>query len=237
MKTMIFESPEEAAGHAADTLASILRAKPEALICLATGHSSLPFFDAALERGLDFSGAHFVELDEWMDIPPDTPGSCTFFMRNNFFSRIGVREDRLCLFDPLTEDPAEECRRVEGQIGRWGGIDYLLLGMGMNGHLGLNEPGAPFTEGARAVPLSQTTLEVAPKYFPAGMPPITRGITLGIADILAARYIQLLVLGARKREVVRRLRTAGGPDAELPATALLAADHAELLLDRTAAGE
>jgi 6-phosphogluconolactonase/glucosamine-6-phosphate isomerase/deaminase len=237
MQTIIFENPRVAADHAADTLASILSAKPEALLCIAAGHSSLPFFEAVLERGLDFSGARFVELDEWLGIPPDAPGSCTLFMQNNFFSRIGVREDRLCLFDPLAEDPAEECRRVERQIDRWGGIDYLLLGMGMNGHLALNEPGSGFGQGARAVRLSQTTLEVAPKYFPAGMPPITGGITLGIANILAARRIQLLVSGAHKREIVRRLRAAAGPDPELPATALLNADHAELLADRAAAGE
>ena len=68
------------------------------------------------------------------------------------------------------------------------------------------------------------------------MPPITEGITLGIADILASRYIQLLVLGTHKREIVRRLRAAAGPDPEFPATALLDADQAELLLDRAAAG-
>jgi 6-phosphogluconolactonase/glucosamine-6-phosphate isomerase/deaminase len=158
-------------------------------------------------------------------------------MRNNFFFRVRVREEQLCLFDPLTENPAEECRRVEGRIDRWGGIDYLLLGMGMNGHLALNEPGSGFAEGARAVPLSQTTLEVAPKYFPADMPPITEGITLGIANILAARRIQLLVSGTHKREIVCRLRTAAGPDPALPASALLDADQAELLLDRAAAGE
>jgi 6-phosphogluconolactonase/glucosamine-6-phosphate isomerase/deaminase len=236
MKTIIFESPEAAAAHAADTLASILRAKPGALLCLAAGHSSLPFFDAAIAGGLDFSQAHFVELDEWLDIPPDTPGSCTSFMRNNLFSRIHIREEQLCLFDPLTDNPEEECRRVEKQIALWGGIDYLLLGMGMNGHLALNEPGTAFTEGARTVPLSQKTLEVAPKYFPAGMPPITRGITLGIANILAAGRIQLLVSGIHKREIVRRLRAAQGPDPELPATALLDAVQAELLPDRAAAG-
>jgi 6-phosphogluconolactonase/glucosamine-6-phosphate isomerase/deaminase len=248
MKTTIFENPAAAADHAADTLASILAVKPEALLCLAAGHSSLPFFDAVLARGLDFSRARFVELDEWLDIPPDTPGSCTSFMENHFFSPInarqgvrkgvrqGVRKDQRCLFDPLTKDPAKECRRVEKQIALWGGIDYLLLGMGMNGHLALNEPGVNFAEGARAAPLSRTTLEVAPKYFPAGMPPITRGITLGIANILAARRIQLLVSGAHKREIVRRLRTAAGPNPELPATALVDADQAELLLDRAAAG-
>jgi 6-phosphogluconolactonase/glucosamine-6-phosphate isomerase/deaminase len=237
MKTLVFESPEGAALYAADTLGVILGAKPGALLCIAAGHSSLPFFAAALERGLDFSGARFVELDEWLDIPPDTPGSCTSFMENNFFSPIKARKEQLCFFDPLTKDPAKECCRVEKQIALWGGIDYLLLGMGMNGHLALNEPGANFAEGARAAPLSRTTLETAPKYFPAGMPPITRGITLGIANILAARRIQLLVSGAHKREITRRLRAAGGPNPDLPATALLDAAQAELLLDRAAVGE
>jgi 6-phosphogluconolactonase/glucosamine-6-phosphate isomerase/deaminase len=237
MKTLVFENPEAAAFHAADTLASILRTKPDALLCLAAGHSSLPFFDAVIAGGLDFSEARFAELDEWLDIPPDTPGSCTSFMRNNFFFRAKIREEQICLFDPLTENPVEECRRMEEQIDRWGGIDYLLLGMGMNGHLALNEPGAGFTEGARAVALSSTTLEVAPKYFPAGMPPITRGITLGIANILAARRIQLLVSGAHKQKIVRRLRAAAEPSPALPASALLDADQAELLLDKAATGE
>jgi 6-phosphogluconolactonase/glucosamine-6-phosphate isomerase/deaminase len=236
MQTTIFESAEEAAGHAADTLGAVLMAKPEALVCLAAGHSSLPFFDAALGRGLDFSRVRFVELDEWLDIPPETPGSCASFLRNNFFARAGIREEQLCFFDPLTKDPEEECRRVQRQIDQWGGIDYLLLGIGMNGHLALNEPGTGFAEGARVARLSQTTLEVAPKYFPAGMPPISRGITLGIADILAARRIQLLVSGPHKRDIIRRLRSAAGPDPEFPASALLEADQAELLLDRAAAG-
>jgi 6-phosphogluconolactonase/glucosamine-6-phosphate isomerase/deaminase len=69
------------------------------------------------------------------------------------------------------------------------------------------------------------------------MPPITRGITLGIANILSAARIQLLVSGAHKREIARRLRAARGPDPELPASALLGAAQAELLLDRAAAGE
>jgi 6-phosphogluconolactonase/glucosamine-6-phosphate isomerase/deaminase len=107
--------------------------------------------------------------------------------------------------------------------------------MGMNGHLALNEPGDSFTAGAHAVTLSQKTLEVAPKYFPAGMPPITRGITLGVANLIAARRVQLLVTGVQKRDIVRRLRGSTGPDPALPATALLDAEQAELLLDRAAA--
>jgi 6-phosphogluconolactonase/glucosamine-6-phosphate isomerase/deaminase len=94
MKTLVFESPGAAAIHAADTLASILGTKPKALLCLAAGHSSLPFFDAVIARGLDFSQARFAGLDEWLGIPPDTPGSCASFMRDNFFPAPGSGRSR-----------------------------------------------------------------------------------------------------------------------------------------------
>jgi 6-phosphogluconolactonase/glucosamine-6-phosphate isomerase/deaminase len=84
--------------------------------------------------------------------------------------------------------------------------------------------------------LSKTTLETAPKYFGGAMPPITRGITLGLADLTEARLIQLLALGERKRGICARLRACKEPAPELPASALLGVEQAELMLDRAAAG-
>ena len=237
MKTKIFETAAEAARYAADAAARILSEKPAALFCLAAGHSSLPFFDALVEKNLDFSQARFVELDEWMDLPLDAPGSCAGFLRNNFFSRINAREENIFFFDPLTKDGEAECRRVVNQIAAWGGIDYLLLGMGLNGHLGLNEPGCDLNGGAHVAPLSNITLEVAPKYFGGSMPAIDKGITLGLADIKAARLIQLLVLGSHKQEIYARLRSCEKPDPQLPASALIGLENAELVIDRSVAGD
>ena len=236
MKTTVFETETEAASYAAEGAARVLSEKPAALFCLAAGHSSLPFFQALIAKGLDFSSARFVELDEWMELPLDTPGSCAGFLRLNFFSRINVLEENICLFDPLAVDGEAECRCIVGRIADWGGIDYLLLGMGLNGHLALNEPGCDLNCPAHVTPLSKTTLATAPKYFGGDLPPISKGITLGLADLRAASLIHLLVLGSHKREIYARLRSCTRPDPDLPASALLDVEQAELILDRTAAG-
>jgi 6-phosphogluconolactonase/glucosamine-6-phosphate isomerase/deaminase len=253
MKTTVFETSWEAARYAADTAAQILAEKPSALFCLAAGHSSLPFFKALTalrcsksspaaklhqlpDQSPDFSRARFVELDEWLDLPRDTAGSCALFLQSNFFSKINAKKENICLFDPLTRDGKKECRRVTDQIAAWGGIDYLLLGMGLNGHLALNEPGSDPDCPARVTDLSKTTLEVAPKYFGGAMPPITRGLTLGLADLKAARVIQLLVLGEHKREICGRLLSCKKPDIDLPVSALLESKQAELIVDRATMG-
>jgi 6-phosphogluconolactonase/glucosamine-6-phosphate isomerase/deaminase len=234
MDKLIFENEAQAGFYAADTAATLLRAKPKAVFCLAAGHTSLPVFDAIIKRNLDFSQARFVELDEWLDLSPEESGSCRRFMTENFFSRINARAENICLFDSVSGDPGAECGRVREQIARWGGIDYLLLGIGMNGHLALNEPGDDFNRGVHTVTLSETTRRVAPKYFPAGMPPITAGITLGIADILAARRIQLAIFGSHKADLARRLLAYTAPDPDFPASALLMSEAVELLLDKAA---
>jgi 6-phosphogluconolactonase/glucosamine-6-phosphate isomerase/deaminase len=239
MKKQVFKDAEAAALYIAGTVEQLIGAKKDSgripVLCLAAGHTSLPVFDALVERKIDFSAVRFIELDEWLDISPEQSGSCTRFMRENFFSRINADPRNISLFNPQTQDPDAECRRMQEILAQWGGIDYLLLGMGMNGHLALNEPGDDISRGVHAVALSDTTKAVAPKYFPEGMPPLTRGITLGLADIRAARLIQLTIFGSHKREAAARLLEAAAPAAEFPATALLDLAHAELILDSQAA--
>lgn len=172
MKKLVFDTAELAADHAADTVAALLAQKPDAVLCLAAGHTSLPVFEAFLRRGLDFSRARFVGLDEWVGVGPEVKGSCASFLERNFFSKANVRRENIRLFNALARDLDAECATVERQIGAWGGIDYLLLGMGMNGHLALNEPGDSFEHTAHVAELSETTKTVAPKYFAADMPPL-----------------------------------------------------------------
>ena len=236
MKKLVFDTPEQAARHAADSVAALLAQKPDAVLCLAAGHTSLPVFEAFFRQGLDFSRARFVGLDEWVGVAPDADGSCARFLEQNFFSRANVRRQNIRLFNALAEDLTAECAAVESQIEAWGGIDYLLLGMGMNGHLALNEPGDAFGHTAHVAELSATTKAVAPKYFSAGVPPLRQGITLGVADFLRARRVQLAVFGAAKAPVVARLLEFSAPTTELPATALYSLPDAELLLDAAAAG-
>lgn len=234
MEKRIFAAEAQAGQYLAQTVDAVLRKKPDAVLCLAAGHTSLPAFAAMAEMGTDFSRARILGLDEWLGVPAGQEGSCAYFLQKNLFSRINARPENIVLFDSMAE-AAAACAAIETQLLAWGGIDYLLLGMGLNGHLALNEPGDRFDRGPHEAPLSQTTLAVAPKYFPEGMPPIKSGVTLGIKNLLKARRIQLAVFGAHKAEAVQKLLSYAQPCEAFPATALYLAENAELVLDEAAA--
>lgn len=240
MKHLVLETSEQGAQAVVSRIAAVLRAKPDALLCLAAGHSSLPVFTLLLkaqkDHTLDFTHARFVGLDEWLDVPPSCEGACCNFLRRSLFTPLGLREEQLCLFNPLCTDAQAECARVERFIEARGGIDFLLLGIGMNGHLALNEPGERFSARTHAVALSDTTRTVAPKYFPQGTPMPERGITLGLANLIQAKQICLTIFGAHKRGVVERL--LNGPVGEdFPASVLQSCENALVVLDRPACGE
>ena len=131
--------------------------------------------------------------------------------KNHFFSRVKVNREQIRLFDGMAPDPEKECGEMEACLHGWGGMDYLLLGMGMNGHLALNEPGDGFDRKAHPVKLSQTTVRVAPKYFPSGMPPISGGITLGIGTLTAGEKNPTGGFGTHKRRITEQLLTNGNP--------------------------
>lgn len=237
MKKLVY-CDEQAAGMAvAKEVQQLLVQKPDAVLCLAAGHSSLPVFESMVQLGLDFSAVRFIELDEWVGVPPQSEGSCTWFLNTHFFSRVNAKPENICWFNPLAEDLNAECTRMEQAIETAGGIDFLLLGMGMNGHLALNEPGDDFAKGVHVAPLSAKTKEVAVKYFPQdGMPPITKGITLGIRNMLASRDIVLTVFGEHKQPVAAQLLAATTQDENLPASALVGVAGARLVMDEAAAG-
>jgi len=236
MKTFVFENETLAAEAVCDAVKKTLAEKPDALFCFAAGHSSLAAFAAlaACEKKneIDFSSAWFVGMDEWRNVAANEKGACAYFLRENFLSKTTIPENHIRLFDGLAKSPEAECLAVTNFIRERGGIDYLLLGVGMNGHLALNEPGSDLSLGARLVRLSDTTRQVAPKYFPKEMPPIEEGLTLGIKDLLAAKRIQVVLTGTHKNPVVKRL-LANEPPQDFPASVLLKT-NAELLLDAAA---
>ncbi len=236
MKQFVFDTPSEGGDFTAQAIAEVVQKNPKALLCLAAGHSSLPVFEGLLKQqqnGVDFSQVNFVGLDEWVGVPPENEGSCANFLWRSVFTPMGIHLDKVRLFDAMTADPHSECAEVEKYIDTHGGMDFLLLGMGMNGHLALNEPGDSFDQGAHVVSLDQKTLSVAPKYFSGDMPAITHGMTLGIKSLLAAKEIHLTVFGEKKRPVVQKLI-----DSEVanyfPASALKPCAHATLVMDKQA---
>ena len=226
--------PDDAAlgSYVAGRVADVVRAKPDALVCIAAGTSSLPVFDALLklaEAGeVSFDRAAFLGMDEWCGVPQDGDGAMADFLHKNFLDRVKFQE--VFLFDGMA-DPQAECARAEGFLARRGGLDAIVFGIGVNGHVALNEPGVDPALRTHVAQVAPVTATVAQKYFQAAVPPLVQGITIGIANAAEAGKIWLVANTPAKREAVERtaaLAAAGTPSAQVPASLVAVLPQAEL---------
>lgn len=240
MEVKIFKDSGVLAAQAADRICAQLREKPDSLLCIAAGHSSLGVFQELVRRArqgeADFSRAGFVAMDEWLGMNQSDPGSCGDFLQKNFLSQVPFPPSRVRLVDGRAQDPAAECAALKAFFTDAGGMDFLLLGMGMNGHLALNEPGTDFSLSVHTTSLDSVTQQVGQKYFDASRPAprLTGGLTIGIADMAKARQVLLVVNGAGKASILKEVLESPVTD-RLPATSLKEMPQAALWCDEDAA--
>lgn len=226
-----------AAAIAADLLEDLIRAQPEAVLALPTGRTPLPLYDELAARyragRIDFSRVRTFNLDEWVGIPPGSPGSYAAFMAEHLFSRVNLRPENCHIPDGMAADLDAECSRYDRLIREAGGIDLAVLGIGQNGHIGFNEPGTAFETRTHVARVTPETRQSNLWSFPNGDVPTT-AITVGIATILEARQVVLLVTGAEKAAILSRALT-GGIDPGVPASALRLHPNARVIADVEAA--
>lgn len=235
-KVYLKDSFEAMSQKSAELIIEALQAKPDALLCLAAGNTAIRTYEILLERKargeVDFSEASFVALDEWLNLE-DESENCDAFMRKYFYGPLGISDRQVKRFDIHASDLSQVCRDVDQFIFDHGGIDIMLLGIGMNGHLALNEPGGDFSDYAKVVDLDPVTMSVGQKYF-SHEAKLSRGITLGVHHIFDAGLVILQVGGAHKAEITEKLiKTA--PTEMLPATVLKLIKNGVLVVDRDAA--
>jgi len=244
MNEKIFQLADEMGDAIAEEICSLAQTKKNPLICIAAGHSSLPVFTALVMRksqGFGFGAYYFVAMDEWAGMNKTDGESCGGFLKKNLLDPLGFSPSHVRLFDGKAADLRAECASVEKFIEERGGIDLILLGIGMNGHLALNEPGCGMEEGARFTELSETTKKVGQKYFTgsgkqAGGVNLSGGLTLGLKNIRAARNIIVNVTGAHKTPVVKQLRDSAAGNMNFPASALKDLSQARFYFDAACAG-
>jgi galactosamine-6-phosphate isomerase len=232
--------PQEFADHeavsqgAAQWIVDGLREKSDALLCLATGATPMRAYQllaqrAAAEPGL-VNRCRIVNLDEWGGLALDDPASCGQSLRTMLITPLGLA-DRYVEFDSLAADPQAECARVATWLERQGRIDLCLLGLGLNGHLGFNEPADELQPHAHVANLSQASLAHAMLRDRPDRP--TYGLSLGMADLLQARRVMLLVTGSEKQAAMRRL-LSGRITTQFPASLLQMHPETTLLCDKAA---
>jgi len=226
--------PKAWPSRAALRIETVLRSVPAARIGFPTGATPLPLFAELARRrgaGLRTETIRPFALDEYRGVPASHPASLASFLRRLVVEPLGMAAEAFLHFDGTAAEPSAECARYEAALTE--GIDLAILGLGSNGHVAFDEPGSARDSRTRIVDLTPGSIAAARPAFP-GQPAPTQALTVGIATLLAARSLMLLVTGAGKADILHRaLRSPQGP--EVPASFLR--DHPGLLVvaDRAAA--
>lgn len=221
------------AGSVAAAWAELLTADPVLRMCLPTGETPLPVYSSLVGAALSWEKAHVLLLDEFGDLPPREPGGCDATLRRSLLDQLDPQVGAYRTIDTRAADLDVECRAIDQWLD--GGLDLAVLGLGRNGHLGMNEPGSAPTGRTRRVDLAESTVQAADRYF-GGRARSTWGVTVGLADLLAARTCWVLVSGAAKAETVRAC-LEDDPDAALPASLLRDHPSCTWWLDEEAAAQ
>jgi glucosamine-6-phosphate deaminase len=235
MLVFIDADAEALARRAADLVEQLLAARPAAVLGLAAGATPLRLYAELVERQLNFAQATVFGLDEYREITGEHPSSCADTLRRHLIERVNLAPQRVHLLDGTVEDdlPAY-CAAYEAAIAAAGGLDLQILGLGVNGHVGFNEPGCSLAGRTHPAALSAATrITNRPHFPPPGEVPRT-AVTMGVGTILAARRVMLLATGGAKAEMVARM-VEGPVTARVPASALQLHPEAVVLLDEAAA--
>ncbi len=240
MQVIIQPTTMDAVNLVACIISERLRQKPHLVLGLATGRTMVPLYQRLIEmhqkEDLDFSLAVTFNLDEYIGIPPEHPGSYHYFMYNTFFRHINIDLRNTHIPNGMAEDIAKECKEYEEKIKDFGGIDLQLLSIGESGHIGFNEPLSSMFSRTREKALSPKTIEQNKHLFsnPDEMP--KRAITMGVGTILEAHECLVLVTGKHKSKILAR--AVEGPfTAMISATALQLHPNCTFVADEDAGSE
>ena len=192
---------------AANILSARVILKPECVLGLATGSTPLGVYkrlaECYVKGDVDFSGTVSINLDEYVGLAPDNPQSYRYYMNHNFFRHVNIKPENTHLPNGLALDKAEECARYEAVIRAHNGIDMQLLGIGHNGHIGFNEPGAVFGKGTHCVSLTESTINANSRFFGSEADVPRFAYTMGIRTIMQARHIVLIASGIDKARILK----------------------------------
>lgn len=235
---LITDSAEEGSRTAARLVGQAVKNNPGLRLGLAAGHTPTGLYRHLVELHqadrLDFSTVRIFSLDEFLDLPCDSPGSFRAFYREHLLDHLNLNPAHLHLLTGETDKGiASYCEAYERMIRERGGIDLQILGIGQNGHVGFNEPGSSLRSRTRMTLLTAGTRRANARQFQREKVP-EWAITMGIGTILEARALLLLAFGEEKATAVAKA-VEGPLTASVPASAVQLHSTAILVLDRKAA--
>jgi glucosamine-6-phosphate deaminase len=223
--------------YAAHLVADKLRGQPDATIVVPTGATPAGFYAelATLHARGAFETARLrvFQLDEFAGVTADDPRSFYAWIKRLFLDPLGIADAQVTRLRGDATDRAAACRAYDAAIQAVGGFDIAVLGLGVNGHVGFNEPPTDSNSPTREVQLSEGTRATNAGYWDERLEAPPRALTCGMANLLAARTKLLLVAGAEKRDIL--LRTLTGPvSGQTPASLLRHSANVLIVADASA---
>ena len=208
MNFITVKSYEELSQKAANLIAAQIMVKPNCVLGLATGSSPIGTYKKLIEYyengDIDFSAVTSVNLDEYVGLDGTNDQSYRYFMDHNLFDHVNIRKDRTFVPNGCATDIAAEGKAYDELIESLGGIDLQLLGIGLDGHIGFNEPDEVFTKGTHGVTLDESTIEANARFFASKDDVPTAAVTMGMGAIMNAKKVLLIANGANKKDILEK---------------------------------
>lgn len=226
--------------RAAHVLAEAINENEVLVLGLPTGKTPLPMYEQLVrlrkQGKVDFSNATAFNLDEYVGLNSEHSASYSSYMKKHFYNKVNFDPCRTYIPDGSADNLKQECERYEERIKSAGGIDLIVLGIGVNGHIGFNEPGTSFDSRTHIVKLSAETRSINRRFFenPGQMPEYA--ITMGIQTIMEARRVIVLASGTDKAQAVRKAVEEQVSE-QVPASVLKCHPNAEWIIDQQAASQ
>ena len=208
MKLIETATYEKLSRSAANLISAQAILKPDSVLGLATGSSPLGTYRQLIDwykKGdVDFDKVISINLDEYVGLSAKDEQSYRRFMNENFFDHINIRQENTFVPDGCAKNLDAACKAYDAHIEAVGGIDLQLLGIGLDGHIGFNEPDDVFVKNTHVVTLDPSTIKANARFFENEEQVPRRAITMGMVSIMQAKKIVLIANGAAKRDILEK---------------------------------
>lgn len=234
----VFDNYEQMSIKAASIVSSQVILKNNSVLGLATGSTPEGMYRELVQvnrEGLvDFSEVVTFNLDEYLGLSPDHPQSYHYYMHQHFFNHVNVPRKNIHIPLGETGNAEEFCRQYDRKILDAGGIDIQVLGIGVNGHIGFNEPARKLNKHTHVVDLEEETIKSNSRFFDSEDEVPRQAVTMGMGPIMHAGKIMLLACGENKARAIRET-ISGVINPEVPASLLQLHRDVIFILDHEAA--
>lgn len=225
---IIVDSKENIAARVSSMISGYVAEKPTASIAFVAGDTMHGIYAELANENADFSECEAFNVCEYVGLGADDEKSCAYQLENELYSKLGITK---------THAPRQSAPEgYDEEIAACGGIDLAILGIGLNGHIGFNEPTTLYDSYTHIAQLTDSTKRMKADQFSGEDKVPTHAVTMGLKTICNAKNVILVAFGAEKADIVHKL-VYGKTSTYVPAAMLQMHMNMTLCLDEEAAAK